>query len=57
MTGPWPRLAGNNEAGLETLQAHRLDANDEGEPLRLSLAFQEAQVDYCLAQKSACLGP
>jgi len=44
-------------AGLETLQAHRSDCHDEGESLGLSLALQEAQVCYRLAQKSACLGP
>jgi len=39
------------EPTRETLQAHCPDRHDEGEFLGLSLAFQEAQVCYCLAER------
>jgi len=57
VTGFGSRLGGNVETGLEIPQLHHLHRYDEGEPARLSLVFQVAQVDYCLAQQSARLGP
>ena len=45
------------ETGLGFPKARQLDGYDKGESIGLSLAFQEAQVDYRLAQQFACLWP
>lgn len=45
------------EAGLELGEACNLDGHDEGESPGLTLALQEAQVAYGLAQQFLCLGP
>ena len=55
--GPVGSCGRQLEASLETLKTHRSDGNDEGESVRLSPAFQGAQVRYSLSQESACLGP
>jgi len=57
VTGRGTRLGGNVESGLEIPHFHHLNRNDEGEPARLSLVFQVAQVDYRLAQQFSRLGP
>jgi len=37
-------------ANLEIPHVHHSDGDDEGVSPRLSLVFEQAQVDYCLAQ-------